>query len=83
MTDDTLIEPFAVPEVFVDGFSQHTSRDGVMTCVGYRRMKDGKTIVIRLAWPAVNTTAAIDDALNAMVSLDPRDAVIVAKRDVH
>jgi hypothetical protein len=66
MTDDDLIEPYAVPEIFVDGFTRHASRSGVMTCVGYRVMPEGKVVVIRLVWPAVNTVEAIDDAVNAM-----------------
>lgn len=64
---DELIEPVGVLEIFVDGFTDHVARDGVMSCVGYRTMKDGKFVVIKLVWPAVNTEAAIGDARSAMV----------------
>lgn len=69
-----LIDNYSAPEIFVDGFANHTSHDGVMTCVGYRRMPEGLTVVIRLVWPAVNTVAAVDDAIQAMttVRIGPR-----------
>lgn len=68
MQEDEFIEPFAAPEIFVDGFSKHLSRDGVMSCVGYRKMPDGNLVVVRLVWPAVNTMAAIEDAEAAMAA---------------
>lgn len=83
MADCKLIEPYAVPEIFVDGFTQHNSRDGVMTCVGYRAMQDGKVVVIRLAWPAVNTEAAILDASVAMAAPIKPAAHIRGKRQAH
>lgn len=64
--ENDLLEPYAAPEIFVDGFTKHTSRDGVMTCVGYRNMPEGRVIVVRLVWPAVNTGAAMDDANEAV-----------------
>ena len=70
MADEELIEAYTVPEIFVDGFTAHSSRDGVMTCVGYRRMAEGKIVVLRLVWPAINTIAAIDDANAAMHTAD-------------
>ena len=85
MNDEELIEPFLAPEVFVDGFSEHTVRDGVMTCAGYRTMKHGRIVVIRLAWPVVNTIAAIDAAIQAMVPSAAPVKIVVAhpKRGVH
>lgn len=61
-----LIEPMGVPEIFVDGFTKHTAHDGVMTAIGYRKMPEGNVAVIRLVWPEVNTSAAIDEANLAM-----------------
>jgi hypothetical protein len=81
MPDDTVIEPATVQEIFVDGFSEHAIHDGVMTCIGYRKMKDGKYAVVRLVWPAVNTNAAIEDATLAL-NTPPRQAVGL-KRGVH
>lgn len=84
MPDDRLIEPFAVPEIFVDGFTGHTARDGVMSCAGYRHTKEGKVVVVRLVWPVVNTTAAIDDAISAL-GVPPRSGDVSSdrKRDIH
>jgi hypothetical protein len=83
MPDDTVIEPFAVPEIFVDGFTQHKAHDGVMSCVGYRKLAEGKIVVVRLVWPAVNTSAAIDDAISALSAPAHDDKVIDRKRDCH
>lgn len=83
MADCKLIEPYAVPEIFVDGFTKHTSRDGVMTCVGYREMQGAKVVVIRLAWPAVNTSAAIEDASLALTVPVKELQIIRGKRRAH
>lgn len=69
--DDEPLEAYTVPEIFVDGFTGHTSRDGVMSCVGYRKLREGKIVVVKLVWPAVNTNAAIDDANAAMIRARP------------
>lgn len=82
MTEEEFSEPFAAPEIFVDGFTNHTARDGVMTCVGYRRMADGSHIVVRLAWPAVNTMAAVEEAEAALARPQPA-ARVGPKRGVH
>ena len=36
MHDETLIEPFAVQEFFVDGFCDHRIENGMFSCAGYR-----------------------------------------------
>ena len=49
MNDESLIEPFSVQEIFVDGFTEYVARDGVMTCAGYRLTSDGdKVVKVRL-----------------------------------
>jgi hypothetical protein len=78
--DEELLEPYAVAEIFVDGFTKHTLRDGVMTCVGFRNMTEGKVIVVRLVWPAVNTVAAINDAVVAMENPEPRDMAVAVRK---
>lgn len=83
MSDDDLIEPYAVPEIFVDSFTKHVSRDGVMTCVGYRKMAEGRVVVVRLAWPAVNTSAAIEDANLALTVPIDELQIIRGKRRAH
>jgi len=70
MPNDDLIENLGVLEIFVDGFCGHTARNGVMTCAGYRKMKDGTFVVLRLAWPVVNTSEAISSASAAMDTAD-------------
>lgn len=66
MTAKEPMEIYAVPEIFVDGFTQHTARDGVMSCIGYRKMSEGKIVVVRLVWPATSTSSAIDEATAAL-----------------
>jgi len=86
MGRNDLIEPFAAQEIFVDGFTDHATRNGVMTCVGYRRLPEGNVIVVRLVWPAVNTTAAIDSAMQAMSAPQETNRIESggnAKRKVH
>jgi hypothetical protein len=75
MRDATLVEPFAVQEIFVDGFCDHQVRSGVMTCVGYRvqcpSRQNGsplKVVVVRLVMPAANINEAIDDVRSAQTS---------------
>jgi hypothetical protein len=60
------IELYSVPEIFVDGFTKHVSVDGVMSCIGYRKMQGRSVVVLKLVWPAVNTGAAISDAMEAL-----------------
>lgn len=70
MRDEELLEPFAVQEIFVNGFTNHQRHDGVMSCVGYRATRDGKLVVVRLVWPAANTEAAIEDAKAALAAAE-------------
>lgn len=99
MRDDTLVEPFAVPEeeiieppgvleIYVDEFTRHVTHNGNMSCVGVRNYADGKTVVVRLVWPADNTKFAIEDARDALSKPEvvgvPAERVQRArKRGVH
>lgn len=72
MRDETLVEAYPVPEIFVDGFSDHVVTNGVMTCAGYRVQpasredaEPTRIVVIRLVMPAMNMDAAIEDARQA------------------
>lgn len=69
MRDKTVIEPAGLPEIFVDGFSSHVTRNGVMTCVGYRLQDhsndERRVAVVRLIWPEHSTDEAIADAREA------------------
>jgi hypothetical protein len=80
---EDMIEVYPTKEIFVDGFAGHKSSDGVMTCVGYRKMSEGNVVVVRLAWPAVNTNEAIISAIDAMSAPPGANAVKSVKRDVH
>lgn len=42
MRDETLVEPFAAVEYFVDGFSDHHVAEGVLTCSAYRLQESTK-----------------------------------------
>lgn len=66
MRKEETFDDFSAPEIFVDGFVNHASRDGVMSCVGYRSIGGRKIIVLRLVWPAANTTSAVEDAMSAL-----------------
>lgn len=74
MRNSGLIEPFAVQEIFVDGFTKHAIHRGNMSCVGYRMQPAAddaepvKVVVIRLVWPAVATDEAIADARGAQTT---------------
>jgi hypothetical protein len=84
MPDEELIDTFGVPEIFVDGFTKHSARDGIMSCVGFRHMADGPTVVVRLVWPIVNTDAAIEDAKLALAAPElPAVPSTGSKRGVH
>ncbi len=85
MNDESLIEPFSVQEIFVDGFTEYVARDGVMTCAGYRLTSDGdKVVKVRLIWPAVNTEAAVNGAMVALRAPPPDDKTISdPKRGCH
>jgi len=73
MGDDELIEPFAVQEIFVDCFTDHTVDNGIFSCVGYRKQRGPggtcqKVAVIRIAMPAnklVEAIAKAQEAFNA------------------
>jgi hypothetical protein len=72
MRDETLVEMFAAPEIFVDGFSDHQVHNGVMTCAGYRIQttprQNGepiKVVVVRLVFPLCALEPAIADAKHA------------------
>ncbi len=87
MRDETLVEPFAVQEIFVDGFCDHQINNGVMTCVGYRTQRPSrengdplKVVVVRLVMPASNVDAAVDDARQAQAGNNTR-AVSVRSRE--
>lgn len=64
--DQELIEPFAIPEIFVDGFVQYEVHDGILTFVGYRKQRASAPVaVLRLVMPVVNLMAAIHGAMSA------------------
>jgi hypothetical protein len=59
MPDETLIEPFAAQEFFVDGFADHKIINGIFTCAGYRLQQPSRTngeplkvVVMRIVMPA-------------------------------
>jgi hypothetical protein len=68
---EELVEPIGVQEVFVDYFTGHISINGVMRCVGVRRINNENVVVIRLVWPEANTESAIKEARTALASPAP------------
>lgn len=86
MRDENLVEPFAVQEFFVDGFTGHEVHNGILTCAGYRLMPPShesgdvqKVVVVRVVMPANNipemqarTRAALGGALVAAICEKPK-----------
>jgi hypothetical protein len=60
-----VIEPFAVPEFFVEAFSEYQVKNGVLTCVGYRTMSDHQVAVVRVVMPVAGLMETIDRATQA------------------
>lgn len=86
--EEELIESPGVLEIYVDEFTRHITHNGNMSCVGVRNYADGKTVVVRLVWPADNTKFAIDDARDALckpeVATPPTERKRSArKRGIH
>ncbi len=70
--DETLIEPFAVQEFFVDGFDDYEVKDGILTCAGFRAQKASKqsggplrVVVLRIVMPVANLQQVIANATEA------------------
>ncbi len=66
MPEETLIEPFAAQEFFVDGFADHKIINGIFSCSGYRLQRPSringemlKVVVMRIVMPA----EALDDCI--------------------
>lgn len=71
--EDALIEPVAVQEVFVDGFTSFEVKDAILTCVGYRTHRGVSIATIRIVMPLANLADAIAQA-TAAATLVPVDA---------
>ena len=72
MRDETLVEPFAVPEIYVDGVD-HLVSNGMMIASGYRIMPPTrrgaatlKVVAVRLILPVTCVAAAMADAQHAL-----------------
>jgi len=81
MEGDTLMEPFAAQEFFVDGFTDHGVDNGIFSCVGYRKQRGPngvcqKVAVIRIAMPANKLAEAIAKAQAAFNA--PKDDLMLA-----
>ncbi len=83
MQEKDLIEPIGVKETFVDYFTSHVSMDGVMRCVGVRKINGDQIVVIRLAWPVVNTECAIEEAQSALAAPAPATVNKGPPKQVH
>lgn len=62
MSDTEIIEPFGVPEFYVDGFGEHQVHGHNMTALGFRITKAGRVAVVKLTFPASSAQAAIEEA---------------------
>ncbi len=65
-----LIEPFSVPEIFVDGFDGYVARTQYLSCAGYRfqQCEEGGIIRVinhRIVMPIANLGEVIQNALIA------------------
>lgn len=85
--DDTLMEPFAAQEFFVDGFTDHSVDNGIFSCVGYRIQRSAgnpcqKIAVLRIAMPANKLTEAISRA-QAAFNAPKEDLLLVIPSGRH
>lgn len=76
MRDKPIVEPLTVQEIFCDGFTKHTVRNGNMSCVGYRIQEPSretgepvKIAVVRLIFPRDCVVSAIVEAQKALSAL--------------
>lgn len=77
MRDETLVEPIAVQEFFVDGFDDYEVKDGILTCAGFRTQRvtlasgeQLRTVVVRIVMPVSNLAQVIGNALAAAKGLN-------------
>ena len=66
---EVLVEPFAAPEIYVEGFTDYEVKDGVLTCAGYRTKRTNgepfKEVVLRIVMPVANLADTIAQATTA------------------
>ncbi len=61
MSAEELIEPFAVQEVFVDGWGDRVLSEGIYSSAGYRIIRGEKVVVIRIAQRASTVRKAVTE----------------------
>lgn len=90
MRDETLIEPFSVQEIFVDGFAGHKIREGNMFCAGFRFQEPSrqngdhlKIVQIKLVFPVASINTSREFANMAMRLHPGADVRDVAVRINH
>jgi hypothetical protein len=83
MQDETLVEPFAVSEYFVDGFTDYEVHNGILSCAGYRLQKPSrlngdplKVVIFRIVCPV---SGADDAATKTKTVLAPTNGEWNAK----
>ncbi len=69
----TLVEPFAAPEIYCEGFTDYEVKDGVLTFSGYRtRDVHGEAlreVVIKIVMPVANLVSVVAEATAAAKGL--------------
>lgn len=80
MNDQGLIEPFAVPEIFVDGWGERTLSEGIYSSVGYRIIKGEKIAVIRLLQRASAVRIAAREAQRVLDDNPPPPNLVLMKK---
>lgn len=68
--DRSLVELFAAQEFYVDGFTDHEVRDGILTCTAYRIQHGHPVVVFRVVIRAGSALASIDQAMAALKGED-------------
>lgn len=65
MSDASMTEPFPVPEIYVEGFTDYEVKNGVLTCAGYRTKHSTREVVLRIVMPVANLASTIGEATAA------------------
>ena len=74
-----VIEPFAAPEIFVDGWGERTLIEGIYSSVGYRIIRGEKVAVVRVLQRASAVRIAAVEAQKVLDTPPPPPNLVLLK----
>ena len=75
-----VLEPFAVQEVFVDGWGERTLSEGIYSSVGFRIIQGEKIAVIRILQRASAVRVAAIEAQRVLDDNPPPPNLVLMKK---